>query len=1114
MSKHWLYVAGMLAMLSTACSGTAGGSGDRGSVDGGDDGGNAGNGSNGDSGGSRGGDNQDSNGSADGGTGDNGSDIDASLGLCGLTVCGAGQRCDTSSGSASCVDLACSDLSCGDLAECTPALGGGHLCKSIACGSDVQCGDARFCDGSKCTDDVCEASAQRCDGNQVYQCASNGGADEARFSCAGAAYFESTCDDAASGAVGCTCQDDWDCPSYTACNAGRCEGTGLAPTCTLPSLPFEQVLPTREFLWGGDPASGNQATGRPFPNYVQVVTTPVVANLDDDNGDGLINELDFPEIIFMAYAGSGDGVHRDGAVRAVHGGGPKRGEDYFALCGTKHWISGDDIAAATCTATEGATRPGGGVAVGDLDYDGVPEIVVATKDGKLQILNNRGAIVSTSAAIFIAQGAASPDNDAWKYPQVGLANLDNSGLVEVIVGNRVVTLEKTSQGVLQTLDVFKGTGAEGAQDDGTRHFGPTACPANVIDASADDEDASQEIVVGTVLYKLPTAPVGVSKRADCAGGDSSDFCTGTLTLVWDARVVNNTVNVTQITNREGYCAVADVLGADTSAAPGPGNALDGVPEVILVSNGRLLILRADTGVLLRKIDVQADPTRNDQRGGAPNIDDFDGDGFPEVAMASSGFYTVIDLQEPEAMQCPAWAASLSATEASPGSNPARNPGGSCTSNAQCEAGSVCNTTVSQCVCLHNGWKRITEDDSSKATSSSVFDFNGDGAAEVVYGDECYFRIYDGISGTVRLAVPAVSRTVLENPVVADVDNDGNAEIVFVSNNETLQCSQNTLTNPDGTTIAKNLLPNGIQVWGDASDTWVSARRVWNQHAYHVTNVTESGHIPLREPESWKPYGNRVYNTYRSQPRAFGVAPDLSLIAMQVSSPDVACGQLSNELEITVLVKNLGDLRVGPGVQVTFYGAWGAAASTPALRDATGQPLVFTLQTSLEPGASVLATVPFRAQDNPENALPDRVIAVIDEAGAERECKEDNNRIEQAVAPGAALADLRLEIGAESGPCTAKQVSVTVHNDGAVGASNVVVRLYAGDPSSGGQVLGETVLAGPIAPGASATGVVTAGDLLRNVRVYGVADPLDAVEECNNANNVDEGPMLNCLVILQ
>jgi hypothetical protein len=426
---------------------------------------------------------------------------------------------------------------------------------------------------------------------------------------------------------------------------------------------------------------------------------------------------------------------------------------------------------------------------------------------------------------------------------------------------------------------------------------------------------------------------------------------------------------------------------------------------------------------------------------------------------------------------------------------------------------VCNTTAGTCVCLHNGWQRLTEDDSSRATSSSVFDFNGDGAAEVVYGDECYFRVYDGASGNVRLAIPSVSRTVLENPVVADVDNDGNAEIVFVNNNETLQCGQDPLTNPDGTTtVARNALPNGIQVWGDASDTWVSARRIWNQHAYHVTNVTESGQVPLKEPESWRPYGNRLYNTYRSQPRAFGVAPDLSLLAIQVSSPDVACGQLSDQLEIVVLVKNLGDLRVGPGVELTFFGDFGAGLV--ALRAEDSSPLKATLATSLEPGSSLLVSVPYRAQNNPENMVPARIEARIDEADAERECREDNNRIEQDVGGGEELADLRLEIGAASGPCHATEIAVTVHNDGSLAASDVLVRLYAGDPSAGGQPLGELVIAGPIAPGESQAAQVAASPIARSIEVHGVADPLDAIKECNNANNVDQGPEIFCGMILQ
>ena len=1064
----------------------------------------------GDGGGMDGGDGPDgalADGSVDGGTTLDGSSSDAAGPVCGATTCGIGQRCETTTGTPTCIDNACVDLRCGATEECAPAAGGGNVCKSIACTTDIACSEARHCDGTKCVDDVCEPGAQRCNGQQVFQCTSNGGRDEMRFSCGGAAYFTSACQASSAGAVGCTCEDDWDCPSFTACIAGRCEGTGVAPTCTLPALPFDQVLPSLEFRWGGESAASKNATGRPFPNYAQVVTTPVVANLDDDNGDGLINELDFPEIVFMAYAGSGDAVHHSGAVRAVHAGGPKRGQDYFALCGTKHWLEGDPIDSATCSATDGLTRPGGGLAVGDLDYDGVPEIVVPTEEGKLQILDARGRRISESVKAFVAQ---SDGSSSYKYPQLGLANLDNRGLVEVVLGRVVFTLEKTPAGVLQVRDVFVGTGAEGAQDDGDKHFGPTACPANLIDSDPNDQDVSQELVVGTVLYALPTAPTNVTRRSDCAGGDTSDFCAGRLTTVWNARTVNPTSPsgaTNTVPNVEAYCAVADVLGGNAAADPGPANPLDRVPEVILVSSGRVLILDGKSGQLLRKFDVEPG-----QRGGAPNIDDFDGDGFPEIAMASSGFYTVIDLQTPEATSCPAWSANLGPATPAPGTNPARNPGAACTSDAQCSAGSVCNTNVGRCVCLHNGWKRSTEDDSSKATSSSVFDFNGDGAAEVVYGDECYFRVYDGASGDVRLAIPSVSRTVLENPVVADVDNDGNAEIVFVNNNETLQCGQDPLTNPNGSTVAKNALPNGFQVWGDARDTWVSARRIWNEHAYHVTNVTEAGSIPLREPESWRPYGNRLYNTYRSQPRAFGVAPDLSLLDMQLSSPGTACGSLSSQLDVVVLVKNLGDLRVGPGVVITFYGTFNGTVA--AIKGQDGMPLRHTLTASLEPGASALVQVTFRTQDN-GNVLPTRVAAVIDEpanpgeAGKERECREDNNRIERDAAGGPQLADLRLELGNVSGPCSATKVAARIFNDGSLAARDVLVRLYAGDPSAGGKAIGETTVAGPIEPGTSANVDVTIEDTGRDITVWGIADPLNAVEECNNANNVDEGPMVPC-----
>jgi len=70
-------------------------------------------------------------------------------------------------------------------------------------------------------------------------------------------------------------------------------------------------------------------------------------------------------------------------------------------------------------------------------------------------------------------------------------------------------------------------------------------------------------------------------------------------------------------------------------------------------------------------------------------------------------------------------------------------------------------------------------------------------------------------------------------VVADVDNDGSAEIVVVSEHD---------FNVDETTM---------RVIGDKENRWPQARRIWNQHTYHVTNVREDGTIPQYEEPSWQ-----------------------------------------------------------------------------------------------------------------------------------------------------------------------------------------------------------------------------------------------------------------------
>jgi hypothetical protein len=988
-------------------------------------------------------------------------------------ACTVGQRCDTSSGAPVCVDNGCADLMCGGATRCEPAPSGtGNVCVDNTCTDSVDCPDAMYCDGTVCVVDACVPGESTCTSTGgVSVCPSDGAPPTVRYTCGGAAYYTSACTVDGTTAY-CPCEDDWDCPSFTVCEAGRCEGTGAMPTCRLPAAAFADALPTVEpgFPWGGTsvgmPAA--DATTTPYATSTQVVMTPVVANLDDDNGDGRIDERDYPEIVFMTFCNGGS-ITADGVLRAVHGGGPRRGEDFFANCGTATWREGDALP-ATCACTNGGDLDStAGVAVGDIDGDGAPEIVAVTEGDTLRVYSNTGSVLLNLGGAAVG-GNGSP----------AIANVNDAGLAEVVYGAHVWTFDRPAGGPLALVDRFDGSLGQGSNGQG-----PISCVANVAGG------AESEIIGGSSVYRMPTPPTGVTRRSMCPGTDTSDFCRGLLTVVWDGVMVNGASSI-----REGFCAVADVLGADRAAAPSPANPLDGSPEVIVMANGRLQIYAGGTGMRFRDIVITGTT-----RGGAPNIDDFDGDGFPEVGLAGSTNYVMLDLQPPTAM-CPAWTRTFVDTGTGLQGNPARTvPTATCTTDADCGDTTqfACNEEVGSCVCLHNGWTRQTEDDSSQVTGSSVFDFNGDGGAEVVYNDECYFRVYNGVDGAVLFREASESRTRTENPVIADVDNDGNAEIVFATSTESGFCSDRTL--------AARFNP-GLEVWGDASDLWVSARRIWNEHAYHVTNVLEGGGIPLREPESWRDYGGREYNTYRSQPRSFGIAPDLTIVRVQLSSPDAACGMLGMRLSIAVRIRNDGDVRVGADIPVAFFGEWDSPVLTePLYADAAMTPLVVTLGRTLDPGASLILTVPYDSTTSTPGTLPNRIRVVVDPpsvtmaSGVERECDETNNEATVPVMAGAMVADLEVELTGPTGACPTLTFGATVTNRGSVEARDVVVRFYAGDPAAG-RVLGEQTIAGPIAPGGSASVMAPLEIPAEPVQVFVVVDPDDTIPECNDGNNVD------------
>ena len=134
---------------------------------------------------------------------------------------------------------------------------------------------------------------------------------------------------------------------------------------------------------------------------------------------------------------------------------------------------------------------------------------------------------------------------------------------------------------------------------------------------------------------------------------------------------------------------------------------------------------------------------------------------------------------------------------------------------------------------------------------------------------------------------------------------------------------------------------GINVWEDSSDNWVRTRRVWNQHAYAITHITESGTVPAMMEVNWL---NERYNNFRQnvQPDGLFDAPDLVAVDLVVSTRGCP-----SELRPSVRVLNRGRSGAPAGVPVSFYEGEGAARTLLG-RATTTRPLL--------PGESELLTL--------------------------------------------------------------------------------------------------------------------------------------------------------------
>jgi hypothetical protein len=228
--------------------------------------------------------------------------------------------------------------------------------------------------------------------------------------------------------------------------------------------------------------------------------------------------------------------------------------------------------------------------------------------------------------------------------------------------------------------------------------------------------------------------------------------------------------------------------------------LDGDPEPeIFLTNPDGISLLEHTGELKYGPMRPTDPNPAPNCWGKPAVvHDFDGDGIADIAAATCTDYTVYQV----------------GTQA-----------------------------------VTPKWSNGVQDISGLATATA-FDFLGDGVAEAIYADETQIYVFDGKSGVTNLTSPRQSGTLIEYPVVADCDNDGSAEILYVSN---------YYGGTSGPTIT---------VLRDEMERWIPARRIWNQYSYHVTNVREDGVLPKSMKKSWQ-----LLNTFRTNSQITGSGVD-------------------------------------------------------------------------------------------------------------------------------------------------------------------------------------------------------------------------------------------------
>jgi len=215
-----------------------------------------------------------------------------------------------------------------------------------------------------------------------------------------------------------------------------------------------------------------------------------------------------------------------------------------------------------------------------------------------------------------------------------------------------------------------------------------------------------------------------------------------------------------------WCASAALFNNAFGTSSAVGNLdLDPEGEVVFVGVGGSAVAHVavyEHNGTLKWVNNVAAPAG----GGPPTIADFNGDGIPDVGFANFAFYTVLDGL------------------------------------------------------TGNLLKSVPVVDNSAFTASTSFDFQGDGASEMLYCDasnKCYII---SLNWTITFPYTGLG-TASESVAIADIDLDGTADIIMIGRLSVI----------------------------NSNDSWASARPAWTLHSHNSENIDQNSFPTVTTPST-------------------------------------------------------------------------------------------------------------------------------------------------------------------------------------------------------------------------------------------------------------------------